>query len=104
MNPNEPAWFIFIFLKVAPILFSNKEIKKEEKEKIPFNSPPIGSEIKENIFYQFMNHKSYFINGFLVKQIPLLDSNGKNSGFLRVNTEWSFQKSHLCKLAIKLSL
>lgn len=56
---------LFFLLKVAPILFSKKEIKKEEKQKISFNSLPIGPEIKENIFYLFTNHNSYFVNGFL---------------------------------------
>ena len=36
---------LFFLLKVAPILFSKKEIKKEEKKKISFNSLPIGPEI-----------------------------------------------------------
>lgn len=56
---------LFFLLKVAPILISKKEIKKEEKKKISFNSLPIGPEIKENIFCLFRNHNSYFVNGFL---------------------------------------
>lgn len=62
LNPNEPEWFNF-FLKEASILFSEVE-KKKLKRKKSFQLPPIGLDIKENIFYPFMNN-SYFVNDSL---------------------------------------
>lgn len=72
---------VHLLLTVASILFSKIEkrnIKEKEKKKILYDYPPIGSEIKENIFYPLMSPNNYFVNDILLSKshyyIPVVES------------------------------